>query len=185
MLVCEWFFKPIYFAFKNVVNKIVFFVWNQVVTLKMADVDPETLLEWLQMGQGEERDMQLIALEQLCMLLLMSDNVDRCFERWVVVVYTLPLPQLNEMLLLSSDKWSPGHCQWILSTGLHAMFLKGQGHQGISSLLKGTRWENCKIILSLGHFKGSRQWRGGMEAKKSIASTPPGHCLCALEMPWP
>ncbi|BES94932.1 Sad1 / UNC-like C-terminal [Nesidiocoris tenuis] len=32
------------------------------------------------MGQGEERDMQLIALEQLCMLLLMSDNVDRCFE---------------------------------------------------------------------------------------------------------
>lgn len=32
------------------------------------------------MGQGDERDMQLIALEQLCMLLLMSDNVDRCFE---------------------------------------------------------------------------------------------------------
>ena len=47
----------------------------------MAEVDPETLLEWLQMGAGDERDMQLIALEQLCMLLLMSDNVDRCFER--------------------------------------------------------------------------------------------------------
>lgn len=47
---------------------------------KMAEVDPETLLEWLNMGQGDERDMQLIALEQLCMLLLMSDNVDRCFE---------------------------------------------------------------------------------------------------------
>uniref|UniRef100_A0A3Q4BWY9 E3 ubiquitin-protein ligase n=1 Tax=Mola mola TaxID=94237 RepID=A0A3Q4BWY9_MOLML len=46
----------------------------------MGDVDPDTLLEWLQMGQGDERDMQLIALEQLCMLLLMSDNVDRCFE---------------------------------------------------------------------------------------------------------
>ncbi|VVC42226.1 Hypothetical protein CINCED_3A002842 [Cinara cedri] len=46
----------------------------------MADVDPDTLLEWLNMGQGDERDMQLIALEQLCMLLLMSDNVDRCFE---------------------------------------------------------------------------------------------------------
>ncbi|XP_046664774.1 E3 ubiquitin-protein ligase HECTD1 isoform X3 [Homalodisca vitripennis] len=46
----------------------------------MAEVDPETLLEWLKMGQGDERDMQLIALEQLCMLLLMSDNVDRCFE---------------------------------------------------------------------------------------------------------
>ncbi|XP_055386641.1 E3 ubiquitin-protein ligase Ufd4 isoform X5 [Condylostylus longicornis] len=47
---------------------------------EMGDVDPETLLEWLSMGQGDERDMQLIALEQLCMLLLMSDNVDRCFE---------------------------------------------------------------------------------------------------------
>ncbi|XKL65492.1 hypothetical protein PGB90_008912 [Kerria lacca] len=47
---------------------------------KMSDVDPETLLEWLNMSQGDERDMQLIALEQLCMLLLMSDNVDRCFE---------------------------------------------------------------------------------------------------------
>ncbi|KAK7103616.1 E3 ubiquitin-protein ligase HECTD1-like isoform X2 [Littorina saxatilis] len=46
----------------------------------MAEVDPETLLEWLQMGHGDERDMQQIALEQLCMLLLMSDNVDRCFE---------------------------------------------------------------------------------------------------------
>ncbi|CAB4065367.1 HECTD1 [Lepeophtheirus salmonis] len=46
----------------------------------MSEVDPETLLEWLQSGEGEERDMQLIALEQLCMLLLMSDNVDRCFE---------------------------------------------------------------------------------------------------------
>ncbi|XP_075224551.1 ubiquitin fusion-degradation 4-like isoform X4 [Lycorma delicatula] len=46
----------------------------------MTEVDPETLLEWLNMGQGDERDMQLIALEQLCMLLLMSDNVDRCFE---------------------------------------------------------------------------------------------------------
>jgi len=51
----------------------------------MADVDPETLLEWLQIGQGDERDMQLIALEQLCMLLLMSDNVDRCFERFEFV----------------------------------------------------------------------------------------------------
>uniref|UniRef100_A0A182NEF2 E3 ubiquitin-protein ligase n=1 Tax=Anopheles dirus TaxID=7168 RepID=A0A182NEF2_9DIPT len=48
--------------------------------IHMGDVDPETLLEWLSMGQGDERDMQLIALEQLCMLLLMSDNVDRCFE---------------------------------------------------------------------------------------------------------
>ena len=52
-------------------------------TGKMSEIDPDTLLEWLTMGQGDERDMQLIALEQLCMLLLMSDNVDRCFERYV------------------------------------------------------------------------------------------------------
>jgi len=41
------------------------------------DVDPDTLLEWL----GMPGDMQLVALEQLCMLLLLSDNVDRVFER--------------------------------------------------------------------------------------------------------
>lgn len=46
----------------------------------MDGVDPETLLEWLQTGTGDERDLQLMALEQLCMLLLMSDNIDRCFE---------------------------------------------------------------------------------------------------------
>jgi len=62
-------------------------------TLQMGDVDPETLLEWLSMGQGDERDMQLIALEQLCMLLLMSDNVDRCFERYLIVT-----PMLNSLL---------------------------------------------------------------------------------------
>ncbi len=45
----------------------------------MAEVDPETLLEWLSLGQGDGRDIQMLALEQLCMLLLMSDNVDKCF----------------------------------------------------------------------------------------------------------
>lgn len=65
----------------------------------MADVDPDTLLEWLQMGQGDERDMQLIALEQLCMLLLMSDNVDRCFETWVLILN-------DEFSLEVSDWWT-------------------------------------------------------------------------------
>jgi E3 ubiquitin-protein ligase HECTD1 len=47
----------------------------------MADADPEMLLDWLTLAQGEEsRDIQLVALEQLCMLLLMADNVDKCFE---------------------------------------------------------------------------------------------------------
>ena len=47
----------------------------------MAEIDPETLLEWLQTGHGDEREMQLIALEQLCQILLLSDNIDECFER--------------------------------------------------------------------------------------------------------
>ena len=46
----------------------------------MSDFDLESLLELFSIGQADEREMQLIALEQLCMLLLMSDNVDRCFE---------------------------------------------------------------------------------------------------------
>ncbi|KAK6029560.1 HECT-domain protein [Ostertagia ostertagi] len=46
----------------------------------MDGIDPDVLLEWLQTGIGDERDLQMMALEQLCMLLLMSDNIDRCFE---------------------------------------------------------------------------------------------------------
>jgi E3 ubiquitin-protein ligase HECTD1 len=43
------------------------------------DVDPDTLLEWLQTGQC---DVTLLALEQLCTVLLLSDNIDRCFESY-------------------------------------------------------------------------------------------------------
>jgi len=46
----------------------------------MAEVDPVALLEWLQVDQGDDREIQLLALEQLCMMLLMADNIDRCFE---------------------------------------------------------------------------------------------------------
>ena len=45
------------------------------------DLDPETLLEWLSVSHGTEWDIQSMALEQLCMSLLMSDNVDKCFDR--------------------------------------------------------------------------------------------------------
>jgi len=75
----------------------------------MADVDPETLLEWLQMGQGDERDMQLIALEQLCMLLLMADNVDRCFESCPPRTF---LPALCRIFL---DEEAPGTSSKVLS----------------------------------------------------------------------
>lgn len=46
----------------------------------MTEVDPVALIEWLQVGQGDDREIQLLALEQLCMMLLMADNIDRCFE---------------------------------------------------------------------------------------------------------
>ena len=46
-------------------------------------MDPDTLLEWISSGHGEDNSVQLVALEQLCMTLLMSDNVDRSFERYV------------------------------------------------------------------------------------------------------
>ncbi|XP_052267734.1 E3 ubiquitin-protein ligase HECTD1-like isoform X2 [Dreissena polymorpha] len=62
----------------------------------MADCDPETLLEWLQMGNGDLRDMQHTALEQLCMLLLMSDNVDRVFESYPPRTF---LPALCKIIL--------------------------------------------------------------------------------------
>lgn len=61
------------------------------------EADPDELLLWLKGDGSDERDLQIIALEQLCMsysmsivsfflgflgmLLLMSDNIDRCFEQ--------------------------------------------------------------------------------------------------------
>ena len=45
----------------------------------MSDIDPDTLLEWLQTGNC---DVTLLALEQLWTILLLSDNIDRCFEQY-------------------------------------------------------------------------------------------------------
>ena len=45
------------------------------------DCDPKTMLEWLAMPG----DLQMVALEQLNMLLLLSDNVDRVFERYATL----------------------------------------------------------------------------------------------------
>ena len=49
--------------------------------MDVLDIDPSTLLQWLGSGHGEERELQMQALEQLCMVLLLSDNIDRCFEK--------------------------------------------------------------------------------------------------------
>ena len=45
------------------------------------EADPDELLVWLKGDGGGERDLQISALEQLCMLVLMCDNIDRCFEQ--------------------------------------------------------------------------------------------------------
>ena len=58
----------------------------------MGDVDAEMLLELLEMGQGDVRDMQLMALEQLCMTLLTSDNIDQCFERYFLLIPSFLMP---------------------------------------------------------------------------------------------
>jgi hypothetical protein len=49
----------------------------------MSDIDPDTLLEWL---QTDNPDVTLLALEQLCTILLLSDNIDRCFERYPFIL---------------------------------------------------------------------------------------------------
>ena len=58
--------------------------------MSLSEIDPDVLLEWLQTAPLPPEDgsedsegsggMQQVALEQLCMVLLMSDNIDRCFE---------------------------------------------------------------------------------------------------------
>lgn len=45
----------------------------------MANIDPAAIIEWLTVNEEDKRDEQLLALEQLCMSLLMSDNVNTCF----------------------------------------------------------------------------------------------------------
>jgi ankyrin repeat protein len=65
----------------------------------MSEVDPDTLLEWLQIGHN---DVTLLALEQLCTILLLSDNIDRCFESYPPRSF---LPALCKIFLdeLASD----------------------------------------------------------------------------------
>ena len=51
---------------------------------------------------------------------------------------------------------------------VYASFFKGQGHQGIFSLVKGTLWGNCKILLE--YFKGTKAMTRGEKANAYVAS---------------
>ena len=53
-------------------------------------------------------------------------------------------------------------------TGLYASILKRQGHQSISSLVKGTLWGNCKSVLD--HFNCTKAMTRGIEAIAFVAS---------------
>ncbi|CAF3546281.1 unnamed protein product [Rotaria sordida] len=67
------------------------------------EADPDELLAWLKGDGSSERDLQMIALEQLCMLVLMSDNIDRCFEQYKPQLF---LPALCDIL---NDPLVPTH----------------------------------------------------------------------------
>ncbi len=83
----------------------------------MDCVDPDTLLEWLQTGVGDGREIQLMALEQLCMLLLMSDNIDRCFESCPPRTF---LPALCKVFL---DNSAPDNVLEVFITASYASLL--------------------------------------------------------------
>ena len=57
--------------------------------------------------------------------------------------------QNAQPLLAKHNKTKP-----LLFPGLYDSFLKGQGHQGIFSSIKGTQWGNCKLLQEL--FKGTK-----------------------------
>ena len=60
-------------------------------------------------------------------------------------------------------------CSLVIA-GLHALFLKGQGHQGIFSLVKGTLWGNCQFLLE--PFKGTKAMTRGHGAGLSLPICP-------------
>ncbi|CAF2952123.1 unnamed protein product [Rotaria sp. Silwood2] len=70
---------------------------------KIMEADPDELLAWLKGDGSSERDLQMIALEQLCMLVLMSDNIDRCFEQYKPQLF---LPALCDIF---NDPLVPTH----------------------------------------------------------------------------
>ena len=93
----------------------------------------------------------------------------KCVARFFVPLQSRNENSWSEMALFGFIK---NHCTWLRHKsphlcgsmakfhhvcGLYALFLKGQGHQGIFSLVKGTLWGNffCE------HFKGTKAMTRG------------------------
>ena len=84
--------------------------------MSLSDIDPDVLLEWLQTPSIPPEDdaddsgasgggMQQVALEQLCMVLLMSDNIDRLINNVVSELHqtSLQLVVLTQMFINSRE----------------------------------------------------------------------------------
>ena len=69
---------------------------------------------------------------------------------------------------VGQDTWSNCLQKFIQIPGLYASFSKGQGHQGIFSLVKGTLKEVVNFDCSIS--RAPWQWPGGMEAITFVAS---------------
>ena len=84
--------------------------------MSLSDIDPDVLLEWLQTPSIPPEDdaddsgasgggMQQVALEQLCMVLLMSDNIDRLLNKFLAELHqtSLQLVVLTQMVINSRE----------------------------------------------------------------------------------
>ena len=98
-------------------------------------------------------------------------STDFCFQFSRSAIYKQLVLLLHDSLVqINPSNWKFGQSTvvwnrvfWMFSTccflgfkrlilfymvsGLYASFLKGQGHQGIFSLVKGALWGNCKFLL--------------------------------------
>ena len=110
-------------------------------------------------------------------LLTQSRNSAKSHD-WTILALHLQFVHNNFLLYIMCIEWTrlafciiDGWWLWAMSIdeikppcsedipGLYASFLKGQGHQGIFSLAKGTLWGNCKLLLE--HFKGTKAMTRG------------------------
>ena len=71
------------------------------------------------------------------------------------------LQVVNRLNCIKADQKIIKERRWIRQACM-LRFWKGQEHQDIFSLVKGTLWENCKFLLE--HFKGTKAMTRVMEA---------------------
>ena len=128
---------------------------------------------WSRVWLGDRGRFYLHGLTRHCALKYLTSNSHSCIyshHLGLGIPLTVNIPQRKEhpggrLCLIS---WKCNRLEYqvhtslldivlavnygsIASSGLYASFLKGQGHQDIFSLVKGTLLDNCKFLLE--HFK--------------------------------